>query len=397
MDQTSFDRLARLLGGAASRRQGLTAALGGALGLAAAAPTPAERDAAARARKRQPGVEGPCGDKSRQDNICDKDGDCCTGICGTKPSKKNNDRRGRCRCMQRGKPCTEDRNCCNTLVCINEVCGRPAPTPPACTVTDTGDAERNGTNLVAAIAAAADGATIDIEPGTYTADYIIEKNLTLVRCGDTGEVILMNYSEHGDEPPVEQGRVIIVGTPPTFKANPRGAGITVTLDTISVVANPDLAEGGGIYVSRGATLKLIGATAVRGSNQPSEGAGIQVSGGTLLVGCDRVANPACTDSVMIGDVDPARGNNNIGQEDGGGIAGLGASTIVIRGNAQVRGNHAVNRGGGILVKDTASLTITDDAKIHFNIADQQGGGLRLRDDSVCTLSGNALVADNTAA
>ncbi|MGI9254322.1 MAG: hypothetical protein ACR2J8_11280, partial [Thermomicrobiales bacterium] len=64
MDQVVFDRIARALGGAVSRRSGLLAALAGLAGLAGAGGA---------AAKRKPVVEGPCGDRSRKDNICTKD------------------------------------------------------------------------------------------------------------------------------------------------------------------------------------------------------------------------------------------------------------------------------------------------------------------------------------
>ncbi len=69
-----------------------------------------------------PGIEGPCGNGRRKDNICMEDQQCCTGICDLQVRKKNVDKRGRCRCIRKGGECTEDRNCCNSL-CIGNVCG----------------------------------------------------------------------------------------------------------------------------------------------------------------------------------------------------------------------------------------------------------------------------------
>jgi hypothetical protein len=113
MDQVSFDRLATVLGTAASRRSGVIAAMGAALGLARAADA-------------RPHRQGPCGDGSRNENRCTKNGECCTGICDTSKGKTNKDGEGRCRCRRRGKACTEDRNCCarqgQAMICIGGVC-----------------------------------------------------------------------------------------------------------------------------------------------------------------------------------------------------------------------------------------------------------------------------------
>ncbi|MFM9108623.1 MAG: hypothetical protein ACKOWF_18200 [Chloroflexota bacterium] len=128
MDQSSFDRIARLLGGAASRRAGLRAALGALTGLAAgdalAKPghgAPAEKartGAAASGRRAKPA--GPCGDGSGAANQCRKDKDCCTGYCKLGKTGKS----GRCRCLKRGKPCTARQTCCGGAPCTNGTCPR---------------------------------------------------------------------------------------------------------------------------------------------------------------------------------------------------------------------------------------------------------------------------------
>ncbi|MGI9252801.1 MAG: hypothetical protein ACR2J8_03575, partial [Thermomicrobiales bacterium] len=126
MDQSSFDRIARLLGGATTRRSGLQAALGAAFGLGVAgadAKSGGKSRDKHRGGNRRPAVEGPCGNGSRKDNICTRDKDCCTDICNVKAGKKNIDGKGRCRCHRRGKACKADKNCCNTLTCVNGVCG----------------------------------------------------------------------------------------------------------------------------------------------------------------------------------------------------------------------------------------------------------------------------------
>ncbi|MFM9107090.1 MAG: hypothetical protein ACKOWF_10390 [Chloroflexota bacterium] len=395
MDHTSFDRIARLLGGAATRRQGLAAALGGVLGagLAAAAPAAAAQSPSAKIRRRKrPGITGPCGDGTRAENVCDRDKDCCTGICNRKAGQKNIDGRGRCRCIRRGEKCQEERNCCRSMVCRDKICAMPGP---ACTVLNQGDAATNGAALVAAINAAAPGAVITIEPGTYQEDYEIQKNLTLVRCGDTGEVIMTNKSASTDSAANLQGRVILTGAALSIERVTLVPTFTVTIDTISIVGNTASGQfGGGIYVGRGATVDLVGGTVVRMAVQDSlDGGGILVDGGTLRAGCDRVANPACTDTVLIGDADPAKGNSS-DNSGGGGFFGLNSATIVIRGNAQVLGNYAITGGGGT-VSSGSTLTVTDDAKIRDNTAQENGGGVEAADSTV-TISGNAQITGNEA-
>jgi DNA-binding beta-propeller fold protein YncE len=141
MDHSSFDRIARLLGGATTRRAGLRAALAGALGIALADPADAAKNASTgvgdgggashgrtRGRDRVK-PEGPCGDGSRKENACTKHKQCCTGICNMKAGKKNLDGKGRCRCIKRGGRCSTDTNCCSGLPCTDLVCGGPLPVP----------------------------------------------------------------------------------------------------------------------------------------------------------------------------------------------------------------------------------------------------------------------------
>jgi hypothetical protein len=118
VDQRSFDQMARLLAGAASRRTGLKAAVGALFG-AAVLPAPAD---ARKSRSQRPETEGPCGNGKRKDNQCTKDSQCCTGICDVSKGKKNKDKKGRCRCLKNGKPCAADKNCCKSSVCFDGSC-----------------------------------------------------------------------------------------------------------------------------------------------------------------------------------------------------------------------------------------------------------------------------------
>jgi hypothetical protein len=115
MAQARFDRLARVLGRVTTRRAGLGALVGAALGRMTAV-------VGARPLGKQPEVEGPCGNGSRKANRCTKDSQCCTGLCNTKTGKKNKDGKGRCRCVNKGKACKADRNCCGGRACVTGVC-----------------------------------------------------------------------------------------------------------------------------------------------------------------------------------------------------------------------------------------------------------------------------------
>jgi hypothetical protein len=155
MDGPSFDRVARLLGAAASRRAGLRAAFGaafGASGLAAAEATEARKDRDRRNRTAgnddgkngragaagDVTAQGPCKSTRRKDNICTIDGECCSKWCDKSKGQANNDQKGRCRCRRRNSECQIDINCCKRggqqMSCIKNRCGYRIPTTMRCKV-----------------------------------------------------------------------------------------------------------------------------------------------------------------------------------------------------------------------------------------------------------------------
>jgi hypothetical protein len=142
MDGKRFDLITRALGDASSRRS----LLGLAAGLLAAPLAATQADA--KAGSKRPRTEGPCGNGTRKDNICTKDTDCCTGLCDTKLGKKNKDGKGRCRCVQKGKACTEARNCCSGRACAGGVCGGSTPPTPVCDATTCPDGCCSGVTCV---------------------------------------------------------------------------------------------------------------------------------------------------------------------------------------------------------------------------------------------------------
>lgn len=128
MDGTAFDRIARLLGAGASRRQGIAAALGMVMGGGAALDAAFGADARPAMPKHGPWPAGPCG-PSAKDNRCTKDKQCCTRYC--KPGKKG--KTGRCRCIKLGGGCKTGQLCCGTGTCVNGACAGSAP--PVCDAT----------------------------------------------------------------------------------------------------------------------------------------------------------------------------------------------------------------------------------------------------------------------
>lgn len=129
MDGCRFDRISRVFAVAATRRQGLAAAAGvlaGGLASGAAANHgrgPAHERGGGR---KPPAQQGPCGDGSGRANACKRNSECCTGVC----RKPVGGRKGHCRCVRLGLACLADRNCCNAMTCVNNVCAPPRP--PVC-------------------------------------------------------------------------------------------------------------------------------------------------------------------------------------------------------------------------------------------------------------------------
>jgi hypothetical protein len=369
MEQSSFDRIARLLGGAATRRTGLKAALGAALGLGLLTPadTGAKQTGTGK-NKGKPGKEGPCGNGSRKANICKKDKDCCTGLCNTKLGKKNRDGKGRCRCVSKGSTCTANRNCCNTLVCTDGACAAPCA-PDVCA---TGCAY---TTVQAAITAAADGATIVIGQGTYVEELTIGKNIVLVGCPtatikDTGA----------------GNRTITIDAGTVELRN-------LTIDGTGVVATQT--DGGGITCK--GTLILSGATTV--TNGYALGGGgvlLEGEGGMTMKDTARIVNCggvfgggvyAATSSTidMTGSSVVSGNQATKTNEGGGGGVWLGAATMMMSGSSSIKDNTSANWGGGVVLEYNAALspplnanlTMTESSTITGNSSTgtNSGGGI----------------------
>lgn len=253
----------------------------------------------------------------------------------------------------------------------------PQPTPtatavtPSCTVTDTGNAATNGTNLQAAITNAAEYATVTVAPGTYetSGGFIVSKPITIRRCF-SGTVILRGITSNKsvvrayDTGVVELDGLTI--TTATGVAN--GVGIEVgaanpvdtsstphlTLRNCTVTAN----TGGGIHVwgqlsgslyrpvlrvvdSSITNNRAVFSTTTAGGGITAERARVEISGSTIT---DNWTGSATS-------TPPVRGF-------GGGIH-LFSTQLTVRGNSAITGNHAY---GG-------TLTINS-----YNLAGPGGGG-----------------------
>lgn len=439
MDHAAFDRIARLLGGAATRRAGLHAVLGALGGSAAAAASLAAGEAPS---ERGADVAGPCGRRSK-DNRCTTHEQCCTGYC--KPGKRG--KTGRCRCAPRKARCTSTTKCCHGLACSNGRCQRK-PSMPAlvpngqpCTAASTcadaaatcrgyGSGNPAGTycllpggsacagsgdcvfqdcnggvcgscswpgcdgpctptvcptcpnqTLAAAVQAATDGEVIVLAAGTYVESVTIPSSVTLRACG-RDSVILTNTT----------GNRTITMSPGK------------TLELVNIVLDGDSAStsaGGGIKSDSAVTT--WGKTIIRGGYD-ANGPAIEVTGKST-------PNPVITlnDDTTIEDNgadtygaitafqadlvmnDSSRITGNTAGKTGGGIY-AGVSTVTLNDRAIVSGNTATqNRGGGIYLYQ-ATFNASGSVTVSGNTAGRQGGGIYC-DQS--TMNGSPTYASNT--
>lgn len=345
MEGRQFDRIARALAAAATRRAGLAALIGSVAGAGSAAAI-----AAARPRgRRTPGAEGPCKSTRRPDNVCTRDSECCTNICNRKTGDRNRDRKGRCRCIRRGGPCTATHNCCSRagqqMVCTRGVCGEanpappPPPPPPSCQA-DVCSSGCEFSSVQAAIDAAASGATIVIGPGTWDEDILVGKDVTLTCC--PSEVTTLRNAT----------------------ANRRTILFDSTASTLPTL-----------------TIRDLVITKSDASGQ--DGGGIAGQGHLVLEGATIIEDCQCDNFCK-----------------GGGVAlGDGTSTpfatLVMSGNSIIR-NCIASEGAGVFLDSYATATFSGQAKLQGNTASSDGGGLYTYYKSAATINGSAEISGNTA-
>ena len=377
MDHASFDRIAKLLGGATTRRRGLASALGAALGLAAATATVAEASARfSPDRKRVAKPEGPCGNGSRKDNLCTKDKQCCTGYC--QKGLKNKDGKGRCRCIRKGQPCKPSQTCCHGG-CNNGICGKSLET---CQVCASGCPY---TTVQAAIDAAAAGDTIHIDAGTYAEDLTVPNmDLTLTNCNGSA-VTLVNATD--------DSRTLVLGT-----SSDTAPHLTVTIRNLTITGSgtplagdpspitaPTVGTGG---ITAYTNLIIEGTTKITGCNWIATSYG----GGIGVFPQDGPLNLTVRGDAEISD------NYTSGYGGGIGFDSYDGCFVYLQENAKVTRNYAGGSGGGVAI-GALSAEMSGNAEISYNRAEGTGGAFWAEGGDtppVLTMSGNASIVFNSS-
>ncbi len=407
MDLGAFDTIAKLLGGAATRRAGITAAVSAAFGLGGRAG-----EAAGPGTAQRPKPEGPCGDRTRKDNACTKDSQCCTGYC--KKGIRNKDGTGRCRCAPKKHSCTDKTVCCKRFSCIDGICQKAA----SCDVCANGCTYAT---VEEAWAATPDGGTIAIGAGTYPTAIAVDKSMTVTACDGVAaaDVVLSYKPESGllgvfDDPDVANHTLNLIGVTIDSTGSDSYGGVygrshlTVNADSCGFqnggcgiyiyTAMPDPATVTNCTFSNfrfgGLELRGAGATvtdctftsSLPGSN------GVDVSGPTATItdctislgGGGRAVHTSCSGTAVVSRITAAGGGFWLVSPDGQ------VRDCAITGAPN-------NRGAGLLVGD-GTYTI-ERTTISGCTATLFGGGICARADSgpiSLTLLDGVVVTGNTA-
>lgn len=263
--------------------------------------------------------------------------------------------------------------------------------------------------LTQAIAAAADGDTIQVAAGTFhEAVDIADKNLTIVggydsTCTRPGVGATILDAQYGPGSVVDILRSVVTlrnvrltGGSAVGGGVVAGSGAHVTLDNTRVTGNSGT-YGAGLYVGSTAVVTLTNGTRIENNTATIAGGGARVWG--KLVG-------SSWDSTIENNTAP----------DGGGVSVPGG--VLELGPVHVKHNQATGasgRGGGIHVYDGGVITVTassnvtynsahdgagiyaDDATVHLvamvyeNVAANHGGGVYLSNGSTMYASGNTFV------
>jgi hypothetical protein len=253
-------------------------------------------------------------------------------------------------------------------------------------------------SISAAVAAARNGAAITVEPGIYEEGYPggygggleVDKDLTIRRCGSTGDVVLRNTDPYG------------------YGASLTVWGDKVTVEDITFTRNPDL-EFGGKIINWG-HLTLINCTVTGCVSQPHIFAGGIHNGGTLTMRGGKVTENRAPGGAGIYNegsatsIDPEAGtvtlvgvevSRNVATSDGAGIASQDSRTTVTLTDCTVKDNIADQGGGGIASSGVLRLTNTtvlgNTSKYNSGGGIVGGGREMIIED--CTVTGNAAAVD----
>tara|TARA_R110000782_G_scaffold102483_10_gene189604 strand:- start:13808 stop:15238 length:1431 start_codon:yes stop_codon:yes gene_type:complete len=238
--------------------------------------------------------------------------------------------------------------------------------------------------VTAAIAAAADGDEIVIEPGLYPENLLIDnKDITLRRSDTPGEVVLFGQSL-GKVVSINAAIVTLRDLTITGGRSNAGAGVT-SVSNSSVIIERCIIEdnhsdtpsgvGGAVYASRSLTMRE---SVVRNNSAIDDGGGLDLRGtGPHLVEDTVFAGNSAGDGV-----DPAG--------DTGGAAVVSAA-VTFRGCSFV-GNGAAGRGGALAVLE--DITTLESCTFDANSA-PRGGAVWVSDGDV-VLASNCLFTGNDA-
>ena len=234
-----------------------------------------------------------------------------------------------------------------------------------------------------ATAAAMDGDTIEIAPGTYSGNLFISKDL-LLRGADPATTIVSGGASVVME---LSGSVVVEGL--TLSDSP-GRGVVSSGDSVrifrSIIENNGPAAGGGGVLQTGGSL-ILEDTIVRGntSNAPNiaGGAGLWIQAGSNLF----VTESQIVDNHNLHSGSPGGGikidqanatfatcliADNTSLNNGGGVTASGPGTLVVD-SCTVSGNQAALGGGGFQL---ALPTTIRNSTISGNWADGNGAIIR---------------------
>lgn len=418
MDGNVFDGIAIAFSGASTRRDGVRALLAVALGAGSSGSAAA---APARRRMRHPNAEGPCKTTKRPDNVCTRDSECCTNICNTKTGDRNKDRKGRCRCIRRGGPCTATRNCCSRggqqMTCNNGICGDADPGPgPGPSPIPTGQSCVDGVDTCLDAAASCTTYFQTTTPGTFC---LLPNGASCAASGDcrsddcSGGVCAAESCDVCATGCPYSTVQAALNAPPATGAVIRIDDGTYTEDLIAPAVSFTLTNcNGSTPVLKNASDDTR--TLVLGSSSDSTPyetitiSNITITGkGTPVAGDSYpITPPAAGDggidaytNLILDGTAKVTGCNWNGRPGGGGIAMLPKSEIVtltVRGTAEVSDNYSQFDGGGIIGDSysNAPIILEGNALVTRNFAGNEGGGIYTGYENIVRISGSATVSHN---
>ncbi|MFO0632012.1 MAG: hypothetical protein U0168_04095 [Nannocystaceae bacterium] len=187
--------------------------------------------------------------------------------------------------------------------------------------------------------------------------------------------------------------------------------ITITADA-AILDNVADESGAGIFVFEDLAydeittrVTLEGRALVAGNHAATVGGGVHAIGRDLAIVLREDARVA--DNIAVDDgggifvqrgaltvADDASLLGNVAGNDGGGVRAHLGARVVLRDQATLVGNVALGDGGGLMASDGAHLDIVDRVSIVDNQAVADGGGVALRDVAGAIAGG--LVSSSTA-